>query len=81
VDAGRLSQPRCTRASGAEQLAHMPGARISLKFNKASMLISSFDVEAVFVTPWAVASRQLGRVGIASFRSVVSTSRRRKRNM
>ncbi len=46
--------------SGNEPLADVPGTRFSVKFYMVAMLFLVFDVEAVFVYPWAVVLRELG---------------------
>ncbi len=44
---------------GNEPLADVPGTRFSIICSKAAMLFLIFDVEAVFVCPWAVVLREL----------------------
>ncbi len=50
--------------SGNEPLADVPGTRFSVKFYLVAMLFLVFDVEAVFVYPWAVVLRELGWAGL-----------------
>ena len=50
--------------SGNEPLADVPGTRFSVKFYMVAMLFLIFDVEAVFVYPWAVVLRELGWAGL-----------------
>ena len=50
--------------SGNEPLADVPGTRFSVKFYLVAMLFIVFDVEAVFVYPWAVVLRELGWFGL-----------------
>ena len=42
----------------------MQGTRFSVKFYLVAMLFLIFDVEAVFVYPWAVVLRELGWAGL-----------------
>jgi NADH-quinone oxidoreductase subunit A len=49
--------------SGNAPLAHVRGARFSVKFYLVAMLFLIFDIEAVFVYPWAVVLRELGWAG------------------
>jgi NADH-quinone oxidoreductase subunit A len=42
------------------------GVRLSVKFYLTAILFVVFDVEAVFLYPWAVRFRALGWVGFAS---------------
>ena len=39
-------------------------ARVSIKFYLVAVLFILFDIEAVFLYPWAVAFRQLGLYGL-----------------
>jgi NADH-quinone oxidoreductase subunit A len=50
--------------SGNEPLADVPATRFSVKFYLVAMLFLVFDVEAVFVYPWAVVLRELGWAGL-----------------
>ena len=50
--------------SGNQPLADVPGTRFSVKFYMVAMLFLIFDVEAVFVYPWAVVLRELGWAGL-----------------
>ena len=50
--------------SGNEPLADVPETRFSVKFYMVAMLFLIFDVEAVFVYPWAVVLRELGWAGL-----------------
>jgi NADH-quinone oxidoreductase subunit A len=42
----------------------VPGGRISVKFYLVAILFIVFDVELVFLYPWAVAYRTLGPAGL-----------------
>lgn len=44
---------------------HRPGGRFSVKFYLVAMLFILFDVELVFLFPWAVVYRHLGWAGFA----------------
>jgi NADH-quinone oxidoreductase subunit A len=50
--------------SGNEPLADVKGTRFSVKFYMVAMLFLIFDIEAVFVYPWAVVFRELGWFGL-----------------
>jgi NADH-quinone oxidoreductase subunit A len=43
----------------------LPGGRLSIKFYLTALLFILFDVELVFLYPWAVVSRGLGVSGLA----------------
>ncbi len=49
---------------GNEPLADVQGSRFSVKFYLVAMLFLVFDIEAVFVYPWAVVFRELGWFGL-----------------
>lgn len=49
--------------SGNEPLAHVGETRFSVKFYMVAMLFLIFDIEAVFLYPWAVVLRDLGWFG------------------
>lgn len=49
---------------GNEPLADVKGTRFSVKFYIVAMMFLIFDIETVFVYPWAVVYRQLGWVGL-----------------
>jgi NADH-quinone oxidoreductase subunit A len=49
--------------SGNAPLARVRGTRFSVKFYIVAMLFLIFDIEAVFVYPWAVVLRELGWAG------------------
>jgi NADH-quinone oxidoreductase subunit A len=51
--------------SGNVPLADVKGTRFSVKFYMVAMLFLIFDIEAVFIFPWAVVFRQLGWFGLA----------------
>ena len=51
--------------SGNEPLARVKGTRFSVRFYMAAMMFLIFDIETVFVLPWAVVYRSLGWFGIA----------------
>jgi len=42
----------------------LPGARLSVKFYLTAILFILFDVELVFLYPWAVVYRTLGALGL-----------------
>ena len=42
----------------------LPGGRLAIKFYLTAILFILFDVELVFLYPWAVIYRQLGIVGL-----------------
>ncbi|MBI3318947.1 MAG: NADH-quinone oxidoreductase subunit A [Candidatus Omnitrophica bacterium] len=46
-----------------EEPFHLPSGRFSVKFYLVGMLFILFDVELVFLFPWAVVVRQLGWAG------------------
>ncbi len=51
--------------SGNVPQAKVRGSRFSVKFYMVAMLFLIFDVEAVFLYPWAVVFRSLGWFGLA----------------
>lgn len=51
--------------SGNEPLADVKGNRFSVKFYMVAMMFLVFDIETVFLYPWAVVFRSLGWFGIA----------------
>ena len=42
----------------------LPGGRLAIKFYLTAILVILFDVELVFLYPWAVIYRELGIVGL-----------------
>ncbi len=42
----------------------LPGGKLAIKFYLTAILFILFDVELVFLYPWAVAYRTLGMVGL-----------------
>jgi NADH-quinone oxidoreductase subunit A len=52
--------------SGNEPLADVKGTRFPVKFYMVAMLFLIFDIEAVFVYPWAVVLRELGWFGLVN---------------
>jgi NADH-quinone oxidoreductase subunit A len=67
----RLVSPRrASRAksapyeSGVEPARLPAGSRFQVKFYIVAMLFIIFDIEAIFLYPWAVAFRQLGLFGL-----------------
>lgn len=50
---------------GNEPLAQVKGGQFSVKFYLVAMLFLVFDVEVVFLFPWAVVFDQLGWFGFA----------------
>ncbi len=42
----------------------LPGGKLAIKFYLTAILFILFDVELVFLYPWAVAYRELGMVGL-----------------
>ncbi len=57
----KLSAYEC----GNEPLAQISGTRFPVKFYLVAMMFLIFDVETVFLYPWAVVYRGLGWFGIA----------------
>ncbi|MDP9022864.1 MAG: NADH-quinone oxidoreductase subunit A [Actinomycetota bacterium] len=51
---------------GNEPLAEVSGAQFAVKFYLVALSFLIFDVEVVFVFPWAVVFRQLGWFGIGA---------------
>jgi NADH-quinone oxidoreductase subunit A len=52
--------------SGNEPLARVKGVNFAVKFYVVAMLFLIFDVEAVFVFPWAVVMRELAWPGLVA---------------
>ena len=50
---------------GNEPLADVKQSRFSVKFYLVAMMFLIFDVEAVFLYPWATVFRDLGLYGLA----------------
>ena len=59
----RPSSPPTSRATCRRRTIR--GSRFSVKFYMVAMLFLIFDVEAVFLYPWAVVFRSLGWFGLA----------------
>ena len=63
------SRPNPTKLSayecGNEPLAEVKGNRFSVKFYMVAMMFLIFDIETVFLYPWAVVYRSLGWFGLA----------------
>jgi NADH-quinone oxidoreductase subunit A len=61
-------QPNPTKLSayesGNEPLADVKNTRFSVKFYMVAMLFLIFDIEAVFLYPWALVFRELGWFGL-----------------
>jgi NADH-quinone oxidoreductase subunit A len=51
--------------SGNEPLADVKGTQFAVKFYIVAMMFLIFDVEVVFLFPWAVVFKQLGWFGLA----------------
>ncbi len=72
VSAGRLLGPRNRTAAKLEpfECGNPPSGaawgRFSVKFYLTAILFLVFDVEVVFMYPWAIVSRQLGWFGFAA---------------
>lgn len=49
---------------GNVPMADVKGSRFSVKFYMVAMLFLIFDIEAVFLYPWAVVYRSLGWFGL-----------------
>jgi NADH-quinone oxidoreductase subunit A len=49
---------------GNEPLARVRDTRFPVKFYMVAMLFLVFDIEAVFIFPWAVVFRELGWFGL-----------------
>ena len=43
----------------------LPGGKLAIKFYLTAILFILFDVELVFLYPWAVVFRQIGMLGLA----------------
>jgi len=43
---------------------YLPGGKLAIKFYLTAILFILFDVELVFLYPWAVVYRQLGMLGL-----------------
>ena len=50
----------------------LPAGRLPIHFYVAAMLFVVFDVELVFLLPWAVLARELGWVGVAAMGSFLA---------
>lgn len=57
----KLSAYEC----GNEPLADIKGTRFSVRFYMVAMMFLIFDIETVFLYPWAVTYRTLGWFGLA----------------
>ncbi|WP_238442823.1 NADH-quinone oxidoreductase subunit A [Salsipaludibacter albus] len=55
----KLSAYEC----GNEPLAQVKGTRFSVKFYLVAMMFLIFDIETVFVYPWAITTADLGWFG------------------
>ena len=79
--AGSVSGPkRWNRAklesyeSGIEPTPHPPGGgRIPVKYYVTAMLFIVFDIEIIFLYPWAVAFNKLGAFGLVEMVAFVFT--------
>jgi NADH-quinone oxidoreductase subunit A len=63
----RLSKPSVAKLEPYECGMHAIGAarvRFSIKFYLVAMLFILFDIEAIFLYPWAVVHRWLGTFGL-----------------
>ncbi len=49
---------------GAETPFSLPGGKMAIKFYLTAILFILFDVELVFLYPWAVVYRELGMLGL-----------------
>lgn len=62
------SRPNPTKLTayecGNEPLADVKGTRFSVKFYMVAMMFLIFDIETVFLYPWAVVFRSLGWFGV-----------------
>lgn len=64
-----ITRPRATPVKAMPYESGMPPLggtrdRFSVKFYMVAMLFIVFDIETVFMIPWAVAFRQLGLFGL-----------------
>ena len=59
----RPTAPKCRPTSAAWPRLETPASRFSVKFYLVAMLFILFDVEAVFLYPWAVILRDLKMFG------------------
>lgn len=57
----KLSAYEC----GNEPLADVKGTRFSVKFYMVAIMFLIFDIETVFLYPWAIVYRNLGWFGLA----------------
>ncbi len=78
--AGALAGPkRWNRAklqayeSGIEPTPRGPGARFPVKYYLTAMLFIVFDIEIIFLYPWAVAFDKLGVFGLVEMVTFVAT--------
>lgn len=62
------NRPNPTKLSAYEcgnvPLADVAGTRFSVQFYMVAMMFLIFDIETVFIYPWAVVYRSLGWVGL-----------------
>lgn len=71
-----ITRPRATPVKTMPYESGMPPLggtrdRYSVKFYMVAMLFIVFDIEVVFLIPWAVAFRQLGLTGLVAVTAFV----------
>jgi NADH-quinone oxidoreductase subunit A len=72
---GRHKKPNAEKNAPFECGSESSGARttkLSVKFYLTAILFVVFDIEAVFVYPWAIHFRDLGWVGLAQMLSFLA---------
>jgi NADH-quinone oxidoreductase subunit A len=61
----RPSRPKLAAYESGNEPVRLPGGeRFSVKFYVVAMLFIIFDIETIFLFPWAVTFRQLGLFGL-----------------
>ena len=61
----RPTRPKLAAYESGNEPIRLPGGeRFSVKFYVVAMLFIIFDIETIFLFPWAVAFRQLGLFGL-----------------
>ena len=61
----RPTRPKLAAYESGNDAVRLPGGeRFSVKFYVVAMLFIIFDIETIFLFPWAIAFRQLGLFGL-----------------
>ena len=61
----RPNRPKLSAYESGNEAVRLPGGeRFSVKFYVVAMLFIIFDIETIFLFPWAVTFRQLGLFGL-----------------